>query len=358
MFLFANWFLVAFAYAASGSPTSSITDESCSSSSREGCSDKTLANHAVQHAEYSVHDGYIPYRNALAEDMMTVEEAKGRCENIAGCIGFMFQGSSSAQVPVKVSFKNSSVLTGHGSGWSTFRRIDMDNNAPRPASLPADLDIPSKEPGVLPGVAPDRLHGLLGLLPDGTPRYKPSKWPEGGLSVEERREAHRGFCFNSRKSDSESLDRKQPEARTQECIRASHSYPTSVPGLQIASICLESQLVLTVVIVFHIEHFAPLMRSVMILVDDASTVDEPRFSQSHWVRLQDELTEYAQHLPKVILVRLKQRRGLMQARMEAIWRATGDAVVFWTAILKRRQPGWSHSLRVYLKILLDYLCPQ
>merc|ERR1740139_1091149 len=126
-----------------------------------------------------------------------------------------------------------------------------------------------------------------------------------------------------------SLDRKQPEKRSHRCRDKHDSYYASGP-LPTAS----------VVIVFHNEIASVLERSVhsvlnhspkellkeIILVDDCSKPDALRFNEDRWEQLQKPLESYLMQLPKVRIARMGQRRGLMLARMEGAWRATGDVV--------------------------------
>jgi len=110
--------------------------------------------------------------------------------------------------------------------------------------------------------------------------------------------------------------------------------------------------------VFHNEHLVTLLRSVhsildhsppdflheIIVVDDASAIDPHRFDRSHWERLQSELTNYVvKHLPKTRLVRLPERRGLIVARMEGIWRASGEVIVCLDSHIEAT-PGWLQPL--------------
>jgi polypeptide N-acetylgalactosaminyltransferase len=114
--------------------------------------------------------------------------------------------------------------------------------------------------------------------------------------------------------------------------------------------------------IFHNENLSVLLRSVhsvlnltpprflreIILVDDSSHPDEGRFYEKHYVRLTAELENYCKKLPKVRLVRLKRRRGLMVARMEGAWRATGDALVFLDSHIEAT-PGWIEPLLSRIK---------
>eukprot|EP00971_Amphidinium_carterae_P219886 4365054-Amphidinium_carterae.1 len=71
--------------------------------------------------------------------------------------------------------------------------------------------------------------------------------------------------------------------------------------------------------------------------------DDVRFYKKHWDRLQDELTEYVMALPKLRLLRLKKRRGLMVARMEGVWRASGWMVIFLDSHIEASS-GWLEPL--------------
>lgn len=109
--------------------------------------------------------------------------------------------------------------------------------------------------------------------------------------------------------------------------------------------------------VFHNEHLPTLLRSVhsvlnlspadlleeVVLVDDSSAVDPERFHEKHWRRLQGELEEHIYALPKVRLLRLKKRRGLMRARMEGVWLASGEIAVFLDSHIEAT-PGWLEPL--------------
>ncbi|CAJ1326892.1 unnamed protein product [Effrenium voratum] len=81
----------------------------------------------------------------------------------------------------------------------------------------------------------------------------------------------------------------------------------------------------------------------VLLLDDASRLEPEKFSQRQWQRLQGELEAHLQELPKVALVRLKARRGLMKARMEGIWRARGEIIVCLDSHVEAT-PGWLEPL--------------
>jgi len=211
-----------------------------------------------------------------------------------------------------------------------------DNSDPREPEL-GDTEQVSDAPSVLSGVDPQHLHGLLGRDAEGEPLVKPIPLPEiltkdlgSDAWMKAMAESHRGFCFSSAFSASLPLDYERDDVRSPACVAKHETYPHD--GLPPAS----------VIIVFHNEEFYALLRSVhsvlnrtppkllkeVILVDDASAKDDVRFPAKHYDRLQHELSEYCKALPKVRLVRLKRRRGLMLARMEGAWRAEGDVVLF------------------------------
>lgn len=225
----------------------------------------------------------------------------------------------------------------------------FENNSPRPPPRAGDYEEYSEAPDTLPGIDANHLHGLIGLKADGSPMVRPTPLPPGGLSDEDRRDAHRGFCFNSRVSDSLPLDRQQRDFRSPACQRKAEGYPKDLPPA-------------TVVIVFHNEAFSVLIRSVhsvlntspprllkeIILVDDASHPDDLRFYRKHWARLQDELSNYVKVLPKTRLVRLKERRGLMLARMEGVWRSTAEVTIFLDSHIEATK-GWLEPILSRIK---------
>merc|ERR1712176_651097 len=70
----------------------------------------------------------------------------------------------------------------------------------------------------------------------------------------------------------------------------------------------------------------------VILIDDASEVDNDRFSE-----------EQLSHLPKVRMARMGERRGLMLARMEGVWRASSEVAIFLDSHIEAT-PGWIEPL--------------
>ncbi|KAG7464117.1 hypothetical protein MATL_G00183900 [Megalops atlanticus] len=158
------------------------------------------------------------------------------------------------------------------------------------------------------------------------------------LSPSEQQEKERGeekHCFNLFASDRISLSRDLgPDTRPPECIEQTFK---RCPPLQTAS----------VIIVFHNEAWSTLLRTVysvlhtaparflreVILVDDAST-DEV---------LKEELDNYLKRLRVVRVVRQRERKGLITARLLGASVATGDILTFLDAHCECFQ-GWLEPL--------------
>ncbi|XP_061827673.1 polypeptide N-acetylgalactosaminyltransferase 3 isoform X1 [Nerophis lumbriciformis] len=143
------------------------------------------------------------------------------------------------------------------------------------------------------------------------------------LSVDEQKEKQKGeekHCFNLYASDRISLSRDLgPDTRPPECIEQTFKRCPPLPTT-------------SVIIVFHNEAWSTLLRTVysvlhtspaillkeIILVDDASVDDV----------LKDELDEYVKALSIVRVVRQKERKGLITARLLGASVATGDTLTF------------------------------
>uniref|UniRef100_A0A3P9LKD6 Polypeptide N-acetylgalactosaminyltransferase n=1 Tax=Oryzias latipes TaxID=8090 RepID=A0A3P9LKD6_ORYLA len=143
------------------------------------------------------------------------------------------------------------------------------------------------------------------------------------LSPEEQKEKEKGeekHCFNLYASDRISLSRDLgPDTRPPECIEQTFRRCPPLPTT-------------SVIIVFHNEAWSTLLRTVysvlhtspaillkeIILVDDAS-VDEV---------LKDQLDEYLKKLSIVHVVRQRERKGLITARLLGASVATGDTLTF------------------------------
>nr|XP_057937892.1 polypeptide N-acetylgalactosaminyltransferase 3 [Doryrhamphus excisus] len=143
------------------------------------------------------------------------------------------------------------------------------------------------------------------------------------LSPEEQKEKQSGqdkHCFNLYASDRISLSRDLgADTRPPECIEQTFKRCPPLPTT-------------SVIIVFHNEAWSTLLRTVysvlhtspaillkeIILVDDASADD----------MLKDELDEYLKALSIVRVVRQKERKGLITARLLGASVSTGDTLTF------------------------------
>eukprot|EP00041_Stephanoeca_diplocostata_P022508 m.538231 g.538231 ORF g.538231 m.538231 type:complete len:641 (-) comp22080_c0_seq5:548-2470(-) len=184
-----------------------------------------------------------------------------------------------------------------------------------------------------PDVSPTRMHGTIGVRPDGTPGWTVTEWPTDHVeTMEEKHEHHAHNCFNLARSDSITLDRDIPDARAPECRQ--QSYPTDLPQT-------------SVVFVFYNEPLSPLFRSIhsvlnrspphllkeIILVDDGSDAE--------WT--QGPLEAYIKLLPKVLLRRMPVRQGLMATREEGARVATAETVTFLDSHIEVNE-GWLEPL--------------
>ncbi|NWW71571.1 GALT6 acetylgalactosaminyltransferase, partial [Climacteris rufus] len=148
--------------------------------------------------------------------------------------------------------------------------------------------------------------------------FKKDHW-----TPEETKEKERGYekhCFNAFASDRISLQRALgPDSRPPECIDQKFKRCPPLPST-------------SVVIVFHNEAWSTLLRTVysvlhssparllreVILVDDAST-DE---------YLKEELDRYVEQLQIVRVVRQRERKGLITARLLGASVASGEVLTF------------------------------
>ncbi|XP_061718563.1 LOW QUALITY PROTEIN: polypeptide N-acetylgalactosaminyltransferase 3-like [Cydia pomonella] len=171
--------------------------------------------------------------------------------------------------------------------------------------------------------------------------YAPIKGAgEGGRPVQlaqreliTARELYQLHSYNILVSDKISINRSLPDMRSDSC----KSVEFNLDNLPTA----------TVVIVFHNEAWSTLMRTVMsvimrspkqllkqiILVDDAS---ERRY-------LGKELDDAIANLDKVEVIRMKERKGLVGARLLGARKAEGDVLVFLDAHCEVTQ-GWLEPL--------------
>ncbi|KFD51521.1 hypothetical protein M514_07571 [Trichuris suis] len=198
-------------------------------------------------------------------------------------------------------------------------RSATTSNAPNMVSFNAE----KKNPGLLELMLKAHRHGEQNAGEMGGPVV---------LNEDEQSEATRRFQenqFNVVASEHISLNRSLPNCQSAECRRK--VYPEGLPAT-------------SVVIVFHNEAWSTLLRTIhsvlnrspeklleeIILVDDAS-------SQDH---LKKPLEAYLQMLgPKLRLVRLQKRSGLITARVRGALLAKGKVLTFLDAHVEVT-PGW------------------
>eukprot|EP00047_Mylnosiga_fluctuans_P018827 m.75430 g.75430 ORF g.75430 m.75430 type:complete len:574 (-) comp7817_c0_seq2:3372-5093(-) len=171
-----------------------------------------------------------------------------------------------------------------------------------------------------------QMHGYLGHLPNGQPTWLPREAPEPPADLlPELRD--NGFYIKL--SDSISLDRNVTDFRDPLC----HHQKYDIGSLYQTS----------VVFVFHNEALSTLLRSIhsvlnrtpprllreIILVDDASTREY----------LGKELEYHIKYLPKVRIVRLPKRSGLVIARLAGIEAAQAETFTILDSHIEV-QPGW------------------
>ncbi|KAJ8725219.1 hypothetical protein PYW07_016177 [Mythimna separata] len=145
---------------------------------------------------------------------------------------------------------------------------------------------------------------------------KPATLPPTDADLEKELYSVNGF--NGALSDKIALNRSLPDIRHPAC--AKKTYIASLPTV-------------SVVVPFHNEHWSTLLRTAfsvlqrspstlikeVLLVDDASTKDF----------LKDKLDDYlAKNMPKVRVVRLEKRSGLITARLAGAKQATADVLLF------------------------------
>lgn len=185
--------------------------------------------------------------------------------------------------------------------------------------------------GVFPSPDATHLHGKIGFTKNGDPAWSPTPM-EGEETMEQKRIHHKPNCFNLARSDSIALDRAVPDVRHHRC-------PKSYKGVHMPKT--------SVVFVFFNEPASPLLRSIhsvldrtppellheIIIVDDASDTE--------W--LHAPLEEYLTMLPKVKLVRMEKRLGLMATRTMGAKVASAETVTFLDSHIEVNY-GWLEPL--------------
>ncbi|PFH37950.1 GalNac [Besnoitia besnoiti] len=244
------------------------------------------------------------------------------------------------------------------------RRTHLGHEGGRYGDAPAVIIEPELIEEVNPGADSDRLHGLVGILDDGTPAWTPTPI-FFKQSPEQKREAHKGYCFNTKVTDSLSLDRAVPDYASAYCREQRPLFDRLTPpqvdvrtdsnaqhqdsavsvenaGMEVASLTASNASdgrglpTTSVVIVLYNENLSVLLRSIHSvlnrtppsLLKEIIVVDDFSNKETHpW--LGEQLEDYvAGTLPKTRLLRLLQRRGLMGARAAGAAVATGETITF------------------------------
>ncbi|EZG57967.1 putative polypeptide N-acetylgalactosaminyltransferase [Gregarina niphandrodes] len=186
------------------------------------------------------------------------------------------------------------------------------------------------------GVDSRHLHGRVGYdLETGETLWVPRPL-SFKMTREQKRDAHEGYCFNRRVSESLALDREIADYNTAEC-KAKDYGDVELPRAD-------------VVIVFHNEDLSVLLRSVhsilnrtppellgeIVLFNDASN------DTSHsW--LFTELPYHVKNLPKTRLIYGSRRRGLMMARIEGTRYTSSPVVVYLDSHIECAR-GWMEPM--------------
>lgn len=182
--------------------------------------------------------------------------------------------------------------------------------------------IKQDEDRIMPGLCE---HGREGTLP--------------GITEDEIAEVVKIAAFNKILSDHVSFTRKIPDARFPECheLKYDHDLPS-----------------ISVIIIFTNEAWSPLIRTIMTvlmrtpdyLLKEVLLVDD--FSDKY--ELQGKLDYYIKTRlpPKVRLIRLKERAGLIRARLKGAEEAQGDVLMFLDSHCEPG-PNWAEPLLQRIK---------
>ncbi|KAL8439947.1 hypothetical protein Efla_004872 [Eimeria flavescens] len=170
----------------------------------------------------------------------------------------------------------------------------------------------------------EAMHGKVGVKRDGIPLWTPAAMPDpiDSPSVNKTEELKSGGGFYLKLSDALPLDRHPPDNRDPICLKVKYD-------LQELSDSLDTSIVIT----FFNEPMSTLLRTLhsvlnftppplvreILLVDDASN--------NTALLPGNDLDEYLPHLPKVKLLRMKERSGIVPARMKGIRAAQAPVIV-------------------------------
>lgn len=181
---------------------------------------------------------------------------------------------------------------------------------------------------------PAHLHGVYALDDHLEPLWKPVPL-KFRMSYQDKVLAHTGYCFNTRVCESLPLDRPVPDYNSKKCHAV--TYAANLPAA-------------SVIIVFHNENLAVLLRSVHSVLDrtpphllkEIILVDDYSNRTTHpW--LFEPLDYYVARVPKTHLTHLQDRHGLMRARIVGANLATSQILVFLDSHIETT-PRWIEPL--------------
>ncbi len=191
------------------------------------------------------------------------------------------------------------------------------------------------------GADPLHMHGVLGLDADGKPGYTPDTPIDLETETfEEKRLHHTGYSFNKRRSDGLPLDRWAKDFQHPQCKVLEKEYHLDeLPNTSIIFVMYNEPLSTLLRSIHSVLNTSPpeLIHEV-IIVDDGS-------DKAPW--LGEQLEKYLALLPKMVLVRMPQRDGLMGARAMGAKVASGDTLTFLDSHIECNY-GWLQPLLAYV----------
>lgn len=154
---------------------------------------------------------------------------------------------------------------------------------------------------------------------------------------DKEKEGYKQHAFNQLVSDKISVHRSLKEYRHARC--SVKKYPVNLPTTSII-ICFHNEAWSTLLRTVHsvINRTPPKYLKEILLVDDASSRDE----------LKQRLDDYIINLPKVRVIRLPKREGLIRARLQGASEAKGDVLTFLDAHCECTV-GWVEPLLARIK---------
>ncbi|KAM4859230.1 polypeptide N-acetylgalactosaminyltransferase 5 [Thomomys bottae] len=220
-------------------------------------------------------------------------------------------GSGPARVNITVKAKSAEHNQTH------TKALLPENHGKHPV-LKLDVTLSPRDPK-----APGQF-GRPVLVPPGKEKEAERRWKEGN--------------FNVYLSDLIPVDRAIEDTRPVGC--AGQQVPNNLPTTSVI-MCFVDEVWSTLLRSIHsvLNRSPPHLIKEILLVDDFSTKDY----------LKDNLDKYMSQYPKVRILRLKERHGLIRARLAGAQNATGDVLTFLDSHIECNV-GWLEPLleRVYL----------